>query len=384
MNTFVLPFVITLLAASLVPALLVQLALIPWRRLPEEPWTERARRLHSIRHAHNAWILILPFTAIVVHLRFHPEASMPAMLVAAILGATLSGRPLDHAVFPSFEFKAWLKSAFVHSLLRLGWVFLVLFFAVAMPTRWSFAQLGWAAAFLIASGALSAGLLHRLLLALGAFYPAGPRVSRLVQECAEETGVPVKSVWEFPSPGAFAAALIAQRALMFSSTTATEHDDDELRAICRHELAHLNEGPALHILRIAQTPLSLLPFVFTPSFVAAMGTAGILPPLLLWLLLLRIFTRLSLRLEKRADEAARQGAESPAYARALERLHRRNLMPAVLAPRTARTHPDLYDRMLAAGVTPNYPRPDPPSDHHWLQLLGLALNVATVLAWMAG
>lgn len=384
MNTFVLPFLITLLAASCVPALLVQLALIPWRRLPEEPWTERARRLYPIRHAHSAWVLIIPFAAVVVHLRFYPEASMPAMLVAAILGATLSGRPLDRAVFPSFELKAWLKSAFVHSLLRLGWVFLVMFFAVAMPAHWSLSQLGWSAAFLIASGALSGGLLHRLLLAFGAFHPAGPRLSRLVQECAEETGVRVKSVWEFPSPAAFAAALIAQRALIFSGTTATEHDDDELRAICRHELAHLDEGPVLHFLRIAQTPLSLLPFIFTPAFVTSMGPSGILPPLLLWLLLLRGFTRLSLRLEKRADEAARQGAESPAYARALERLHRRNLAAAVLAPKATRTHPDLYDRMLAAGVTPDYPRPAPPAEHHWLQILGIVLNVVTVLAWMSG
>jgi Zn-dependent protease with chaperone function len=384
MNTIVLPFLITLLAASLVPALLVRLALIPWRRLPEEPWTERARRLHPIRHAHTAWILILPFTAIVVHLRFCPEASMSAMLVAAILGATLSGRPLDRAVFPSFALQAWLKSAFVHSLLRLGWVFLVMFFAVAMPARWSVSQLGWAIAFLIASGALSAGLIHRLMLAFGAFQPAGPRLSRLARECAEEARVPVKSVWEFSSPGAFAAALIAQRSLIFSTTTANEHDDEELRAICRHELAHLNEGPALHLLRIAQTPLSLLPFIFTPSFVASWGTTGILPPLLLWLFLLRGFSRLSLRLEKRADEAARQGVESPAYARALERIHRRNLAPAALSPKADRTHPDLYDRMLAAGVTPDYPRPAPPAEHHWLQLLGVALNVATVLAWMAG
>lgn len=382
MNTVILPFLVTCIVAALVPSLLVQIALIPWRRLSAEPWTERARRLHPIRHAHASWLLIVPFTAAVVRLQFYPETSMPAVVIAAILGTTLSTLPLDRAVYPSFGFRAWLKSAFVLSLMRLGWVFLVMAFAFAMPSHWSLAQIGWSAAFLIATGALSGGLIHRLLVTLGAFRPAGPRVTSLVHDCAAEAGVPVKSVWELSSPAGFAAALVAQRALLFSDTTTTEHDDDELRAICRHELAHLNEGTALVIIRVAQTPLSLLPFIFTPTFYVSMGPAGILPPLLVWLLLLRVFNRLSLRLEKRADAAAHQGDESPAYARALERLHRRNLIPAVLAPKTARTHPDLYDRMLAAGVTPDYPRPAAPADHHWMQLLGIALNIVTVVLWM--
>jgi Zn-dependent protease with chaperone function len=382
MNTILLPFVFTLLATALVPASLVWLALLRWRRLPVEPWTERARRLHPIRHAHAGWLLILPFTAIVIRLKFYPEVSLPAVIVGSILGSTLSGLPLDRAAFPAIGLRAWLKSALVLSGLRLGWVFLVLLFAFAMPDTWSLAQLGWSAAFLVASGALSAGLIYRVLVALGAFRPGEARITRLVGECSAETGVPVRGVWVFTSPAAYAAALVAQRALVFSDTTLAENDDEELRAICRHELAHLNEGRAVHLLRIAQMPLSLLPFIFTPTFVAAMGPLGILPPLLSWLVSLSVFNRLSLRMEKRADAAAHQGAESPAYARALERIHQRNLVPAVLAPKAARTHPDLYDRMLAAGITPAYARPAPPADHHWLQLLGLVLNIGTVLTWM--
>ena len=382
MNSVVLPFFVTLLATALVPASLVWLALLPWRRLPVEPWTERARRFHPIRHAHAGWLLILPFTVIVIRLKFYPEISLPAVIVGSILGSTLSGLPLDRAAFPSIGLRTWLKSALVLSGLRLGWVFLVLLFAFAMPDTWSLAQLGWSAAFLVASGALSAGLIYRVLVALGAFRLADARISRLVGECSAEAGVPVRGVWVFASPAAYAAALVAQRALVFSDTTLAENDDEELRAICRHELAHLNEGEAVRLLRIAQMPLSLLPFIFTPTFVGTMGPAGILPPLLCWLLSANIFNRLSLRMEKRADAAAHQGAESPAYARALERIHQRNLVPAVFAKKAARTHPDLYDRMLAAGVTPAYARPAPPAEHHWLQLLGLALNIGTVFTWM--
>jgi hypothetical protein len=52
-------------------------------------------------------------------------------------------------------------------------------------------------------------------------------------------------------------------------------------------------------------------------------------------------------------------ASEGTYARALERLHEVNAVPAVLRARRV-THPHLYDRMLASGVTPSYPRPEPP------------------------
>ena len=380
--TYLVPFLLSFLVSAIVPALLVALALLPWRRLPEEPWAERARQLQPIRIGHGAWIIILPFTAVVARLWLYPSASMFAVLIGAVLGGALSSWPLDRAIFPSFGFRKWLAASAVLSVFRLGWLFLVLFFALAMPDRWSFAQLGWAAAFLAASSALSAGLIYRLMVALGAFRPASEHLTSLVKECAAAANVTVKAVWEIPTPAGYAAALVAQRTLIFSTTTAAEHDDEELRAICRHELAHLDEGPWLLALRVAQTPLSLLPCIFAPSCVASMGSAGVLPPLLLWLLFSRLFTRLSLHLEKRADAAARQDAESPAYARALERLHRSNLSPAVFAAKAARTHPDLYDRMIAAGVTPDYPRPAPPSGQHWMQISSQLLSAATMIGWM--
>ena len=380
--TIILPFVLTALAATLLPGALLLIALIPWRRLPPEPWHERARHLHPIRHAHAGWLLILPFAAVVAHLRFWPGASVSAMLVGAVLGTTLSAWPLDRAVFPSFGPNNWARSAVMQSVLRLGWLFLVIAFAFAMPAVWSLAQIGWAIGFLAISGALSAGLIHHMFHTFGMFRQASPRLSALVAECSAETGVRVKDTWEFSSPAAYAAALVTRRTLIFSDTTVAALDDEELRAICRHELAHLNEGRALIFLRVAQTPLSLLPFIFTPAFFGSLGPFAILAPLLSWLLLHRFFTRLSLRLEKRADDAARRGSESPAYAKALEHIYRNNLLPAVLPRKAARTHPDLYDRMLAAGVTPDYPRPAPADDGHWIQVFTIALSIVAVLGWM--
>jgi hypothetical protein len=69
-----------------------------------------------------------------------------------------------------------------------------------------------------------------------------------------------------------------------------------------------------------------------------------------------IFSVLSRRMEARADHGPRDGRT---YARALERVYAANLIPAVLPGRGA-SHPHLYDRLLAVGVTPDYPRPAAP------------------------
>jgi Zn-dependent protease with chaperone function len=318
----------------------------------------------------------------VARLWLFPEVPVLVVLIAAVMGGILSSWPLDRAIFPGFPFSRWLRGATLVSVDRVGWLVLVLFFALAMPVGWSGQQLIWAGAFLILAGALTAGVNYKLMRLLRVLRPAGEHISRLVGECSAETGIPVKAVLEFRSPAGYAAALVVQRALLFSTTTVDEHSDEELRAICRHELAHLSEGPAIMLLRVSQLPLTLLPFVFTASFLAWNGAAGIVIPFLIWFLMNRLYARIFIGLEKRADRAAVQNVESPAYASALERLHRRNLMPAVLAAKAQRTHPDLYDRMLAAGVTPDYPRPAAPKESHWFPITGQILSGATMLGWL--
>jgi hypothetical protein len=70
----------------------------------------------------------------------------------------------------------------------------------------------------------------------------------------------------------------------------------------------------------------------------------------------------SRRYEVAADQHAHQherAEERGTYARVLERLYEENLSPAVMPGKRA-PHPHLYDRMVAAGVTPTYERPLPP------------------------
>jgi hypothetical protein len=96
-----------------------------------------------------------------------------------------------------------------------------------------------------------------------------------------------------------------------------------------------------------------------------------------------IYRAISHRLELRADGVAKANEPDPGvYARALERLYEDGLLPAVNTQAQS-GHPHLYDRLLAAGVTPSFPRPRPPSYTAWNGLLfSCALGMLAVLSLM--
>jgi len=62
------------------------------------------------------------------------------------------------------------------------------------------------------------------------------------------------------------------------------------------------------------------------------------------------------------------------YARALARLYEANFAPAVM-PRK-HSHPHLYDRLVSAGVQPDYPRPEPPTPY---SIMALSFGFSWVL-----
>jgi Zn-dependent protease with chaperone function len=76
------------------------------------------------------------------------------------------------------------------------------------------------------------------------------------------------------------------------------------------------------------------------------------------------------RMEERADAFGKEAeSEAGVYPRALAKLYEENLIPAVM-PGKRQAHPHLYDRLLAAGITPDYPRPKPPG--RWGIVAGVA------------
>jgi len=79
---------------------------------------------------------------------------------------------------------------------------------------------------------------------------------------------------------------------------------------------------------------------------------------------------------------SRHEADPGIYARALERVYERNLTPANMT--SSLGHPPLYDRMISAGVEPDYPRPLRPPRARLLLALGIeAIVAAVVLVLMA-
>ena len=67
------------------------------------------------------------------------------------------------------------------------------------------------------------------------------------------------------------------------------------------------------------------------------------------------------------------------YAKALLKLYEDQLAPAV-GPKKRATHPDLYDRLLAAGMQPDFPRPSPALSMAWTgQIFSAALGLLGML-----
>jgi hypothetical protein len=69
-------------------------------------------------------------------------------------------------------------------------------------------------------------------------------------------------------------------------------------------------------------------------------------------------------------------ADSMAYAMSMTKLYQANATPAVMPGK--QTHPHLYDRLLAGGVRPDFPRPRPPSRAKPM-LAALATTFAVIL-----
>jgi Zn-dependent protease with chaperone function len=137
---------------------------------------------------------------------------------------------------------------------------------------------------------------------------------------------------------------------------ALEHlSDAELEAVLAHELGHLREPAAVVLLRTLVAVSIPLALVILPTVLRLGGEWAWLAPWPFVLVVLVLFRQVQRALERRADAVAH--GVSAAYAAALETVYRTNATPAVLG-RSA-MHPDLLDRMAAAGVTPEWPRPRP-------------------------
>jgi len=350
------------------------LALVPWRRSVGQHWTERARLLYPARKTSriNLWFITIALTFI--GLVLDPSLNILVTAIPALLGALLGGYPMCRELFPETRFKPWLHLVLSTLLLLLGFWLVIFFGAVAMPPH--FGLLAWiiGGTVLFLQVAFLSGLGIRLLRWLRLLKPAPESLQALVQEMSQKMQVFVRATWVLSTHLSNAVALPLARQLIFTAKLLATHPDEEIKAICAHELGHLNESRKVIFVRTL-VALSLFPLIFLKPVAALIGlTKGLLLLSLPVLVLLLVSFRLGRRMEKRADQIAVKDrfVEPAVYARALERLYQTNLMPAVLPRRAHRIHPDLYDRMLAAGVAPDFPKPAPAKSLSWPCVLAMA------------
>ena len=371
-------------AAALV-WLLNTVALVPFRRAKDAHWTERARVLFPARIAAVMAIWLLPASLVLAQQLFWPEL-VPHWGVAGLaawVGAVAGTYPFDREVLPWLAPRSWLHHVLASWLIRFAVWFVLGGIIVLMPK-----ELDW-------RGWLLAALFVGLFLAwcwggliwvgrqLGLLRPAPERLRRIVADVAGRMGVPVRGLWLLEYAGSFAFALPYTGELAFSGRLLERFPDEEVAAICAHELGHLAESKLTVSTRVFINLVWLVPWLFLKPVGHAFDAGGI-GVIALGSFLTRFGARwFSRRLEERADRIAHTNeGEAGTYARALARLYEDNLIPAVL-PRRRRIHPDLYDRLLAAGVQPDFPKPAAPSSfavHGVLLLVLLGILIGATLA----
>ena len=198
---------------------------------------------------------------------------------------------------------------------------------------------------------------------LGLFRPAPEKLTMVANQTSAKMGIPFRGVLVMRVSMAQALAILETRTLIFTERLLEILPDDELAAICAHELAHLTESKAAGYSRSAVL-LTVLPWLFFNPLMHLWGIFGLFALCGVSLVSPWIHRFISRKLELRADQMAKASEHADGiYASALTRIHQDNLVPAVMAKRT--THPDLYDRVLAAGVTPDFPRPEAAEAMAW-------------------
>lgn len=282
----------------------------------------------------------------------------PLAAIAAWLGALAATYAFHREVFPWLTPRVWLHQVVAAWTLRFTTWFLFFAVVVAMPQRLGWRALALAALFLVAFAISARGGVTWALQKMRLLTPPTDRLLAIVRSVSAQMKVPFRRVWVLKGSAASAFALPYTGHLMFSERLLALHPDEEVAAICSHELGHLSESRIMRAGRLSGLAF-FLPLLFIRPVTLTWGPGVTLVLAFVSWLFLYASRRLSHSLEQRADKIA-QANESDAgvYARALARLYEENLIPAVMSHR--RTHPDLYDRLLAAGVHPDFPRPQKP------------------------
>ncbi len=344
-----------------------RLVLLPVRRGLPATWPERARLVFAAQKALTFSVLGLAAVQAVLSPLYAAARTtwagwIPATLAAGAAlaaAATVNADVMRRLGRPPRSMAARL-SDLASGLLVFADLAIMLAASAAAGTTF-----GGRAAVVLVLSTLLIGLAHRGAFLrvgrwLGVFHDGGPRLRAAVARADAGIGATPRTILEASWRSANAFAFPIASALVVTRGALECLDDDELAAVCGHELAHLAEPHRARIGRMVRGYLFLIAATAIGPVAGTIGPPGLLALLGAMAVMQHGFVAFTQRLEAQADARvhAHEDIGNGVYARALERIHETNLTPVVLGGRT--THPDLYDRMLAAGVTPSYARPAAP------------------------
>ncbi len=371
------------LATALSTALAAWLTLGPRRARRDAHWVERARYAAAARQAVGTASLLAATTFATV-LAARRESGLHALAAASACG--LAGLPAAFAVERAWlpdppRLGAWLRGRACQLIVL--WPHLLLVLAIALVTPRALGMWSAVGLALGAAGAIAAvlGLTLRLAGALGLAAPPGPRLAGLVAQAAARTGRPAPRVHTLALNAANAFAWPVAQAVGVTQRALDALDDEALATVLAHELAHLSEPRPVALIRTL-APLALTPLTLLRPLLAGGHPLTALALFLAMIAALRVSRAVARRMEERADRAGHGAEVDPgAYARALAQLYEANAAPAVM-PGRARAHPHLYDRLVEAGVTPDWPRPAPPplGASRLVAVVAVALSLCGLLA----
>lgn len=362
------------------------LGLIPWRRAKDFHWTERARLLWPVRATAVSNMFFVPIIVDQLHRLLCPETATLWMVngLAACAGSMMGNQSTDREIYPQLTFRSWLFQSSAGWGFKYATWFILIAACIFMPKDLGWEMAGVTSVYLLIHFAIQFGFFLKYLRVVKFIKPAEERLRRIVEETSTSVGARARATWQMAGVQATAFAFPTTNELIFSDQLLEICDDEEVAAICAHEVAHLTESKTVLAGRLLGS-LILCPFIFINPLIHAFGIFGLLVAYGGMLVLVRFNHWLSRRMEKLADQlAVSKQLNEGVYARALEKIYRENLIPAVNI-NDKQTHPHLFDRMVSAGITPDFPRPSKAKKMTWIGIIyAAALGILFVAVSLRG
>lgn len=335
-----------------------------WRKTAEEHWTERARVLFPARKGAFWNFILLPLIAVILAERIfgQPMADrFPArlsVLVFTWFGVMGGSFSMSREISPWLPLRSWVRETIS------SWLFLVLWVGTyplmigMMPPHFGPEVWTYFSVFLALQLFLNWRGAIPMLRLLRVIKPASESLQQMVARVSARMNCKVNKVWLWDSSTVNAMAFPLTGQLLFSRRLLEKLTIEEQEAVCAHELGHLTESHLVAMTRLIGVLGNSLLVLIVPT----LNDFRIIGALVLfwsWIGFNKLGKWIGRKMEVRADGAATVDKGGEIYARALEKIYELNHAPAVMRG-NGMVHPHLYDRIIASGITPSYPRPKPP------------------------